>query len=62
MDLVLFAVFLKQDIPNQIKRTEFVPLGLNPIYETKSIETKLLNQIYKTESTKSNLPNKMFDM
>ena len=41
---------------------QFIPWGLNQIYQTKFIEPDLLDQNYKTESTKSNLQNKMIEM
>ena len=45
-----------------IYRTNFYSWGLNPIYQTKSIEPNLPNHIYKTSSTKPNIGSKMFEM
>ena len=45
-----------------IYRTKFYSWGLNPIYQTKSIEPNLPYHMYKTVTTKSNRPRKMFEM
>ena len=42
-----------------IYRTKFYSWGLNPIYQTKSIEPNIPNQIYKTKFNKPILANQI---
>ena len=41
--------FTWHNVPNQIFWTKFLPLGLNQIHQTKSIDPNLSNQNYKTD-------------